>query len=232
MLFSQRVSLVPRLAPAIALILFGWAGPAASQSIGDVSIAAGIGTMSMDADFVDGSQLLFSVSASLPLTSFLDLEGEFARSCRFTRRYEGPSTSFAPPGSSRDEIERLAVLTRFDHRRDSRWLGSIGVTFHPALPRRVEPRLFVGVTGHQVVDQTELQTLRLPPGVSQEQVDRIMPTNQPWSRNVGGLTIGGSVRIGLSQHLWVAPDVRYDYGSIGDEINNALRTTMRVGWRF
>jgi len=36
----------------------------------------------------------------------------------------------------------------------------------------------------------------------------------------------------VSPHLWVAPDVRYDYGSIGDEINNALRTTVRVGWRF
>ena len=40
---------------------------------------------------------------------------------------------------------------------------------------RIEPRLFVGLTGHQVIDTREWQTLRLPPGVTQEQVDRLMP---------------------------------------------------------
>jgi len=28
------------------------------------------------------------------------------------------------------------------------------------------------------------------------------------------------------------PDLRFDYGSIGDEINNALRSSVRVLWRF
>jgi hypothetical protein len=26
--------------------------------------------------------------------------------------------------------------------------------------------------------------------------------------------------------------VRYDYGSIGDEINNTLRASARIQWRF
>jgi hypothetical protein len=28
------------------------------------------------------------------------------------------------------------------------------------------------------------------------------------------------------------PDVRYDYGSIGDEINNWLRPSVRLLWNF
>jgi len=228
----DRIRLVQRLAPAMAVALLGWAVPASSQPFRDVSIAAAIGALSMDTDAVSGTGPVLGISAVLPLQPFLDLEAEVARSGRFTRQSDGSSVSFAPPRSSRDEIERLSVLTRFINQRESRWLGSIGVTFHPPRAMRIEPRLFVGLTGHQVFDTRELQTLRLPPGVTQEQVDRLMPGDPPWSRNVGGLTVGGSVRIALTSRVWVAPDLRYDYGSIGDEINNALRTTARVGWRF
>ena len=226
------IRLVPRLAPAMALALLGWAAPASSQPFRDVSVAASVGALTMDADFVDGSQNLFGIAAIVPLRPFLDLEAEVGRSRRFTREYDGHSVSFAPPGSSREEIERLSVLSRFTHRRESRWLGSIGVAFHSRRASRVQPRLFVGLTGHHVVDTSEERTLRLPPGVSQEQVDRTMPGNTPWPRNVGGLTVGGSIRLAMSSRVWIAPDVRYDYGSIGDEINNALRTTVRLGWRF
>ena len=232
MLPQTRIRFVSRLAPLVTLLVVLCVRSASSQTMARVSVAGSVGRLSMNADHVDGRDRLFGVSIAVPLKSFVDLEAELARSGRFTRQYDGSSTSFAPPGSTREEIERLSVLTRFIKRRESRWLGSIGVAFHSPRAARLQPRLFVGLTGHQVVDHTEVQSLRVPPGVTQDEVDRVTPGDSAWSRNVGGVTIGGGVRIGLSSRLWIAPDVRYDYGSIGDEINNALRTTVRVGWRF
>jgi hypothetical protein len=36
----------------------------------------------------------------------------------------------------------------------------------------------------------------------------------------------------LTERLVIMPGLRYDYGSIGDEINNAFRAGVRVLWRF
>lgn len=230
---SRRVAcVIPRFSPILAMVLVCAAAPASGQPARGLSIAASAGTLTMDADFVSGSRQLFGVAASLPLKPFLEIEGELARSGRFARQYDGSSVSFAPPGSPREDVERLSVLTRFTHRRQSRWLGSLGVAFRSPRATRVQPRLFLGLTGHQVVDVSETATLRLPPGVTQEEVDRTMPGDHPWSRNVGGLTVGGSVRVALGRRIWIAPDARYDYGSIGDEINNAVRMTLRAGWQF
>ena len=52
------------------------------------------------------------------------------------------------------------------------------------------------------------------------------------TRNIGGPTIGANLAIALTPQLSIVPDVRYDYGSIGDEINNTLRTSVRMQWRF
>ena len=59
-----------------------------------------------------------------------------------------------------------------------------------------------------------------------------MPEQAPFLRELGGLTIGGSVGFAVTRHLSVAPDLRYDCGSIGDEINGTLRTSVRVLWSF
>jgi hypothetical protein len=36
----------------------------------------------------------------------------------------------------------------------------------------------------------------------------------------------------LTRRLAIVPDIRYNYGSFADEINNALHSTLRVRWRF
>ena len=52
------------------------------------------------------------------------------------------------------------------------------------------------------------------------------------TRNVGGLTVGVNLRVMITRHLGLVPDLRYDYGSIGDEKENTLRPSVRVLWRF
>ena len=41
-----------------------------------------------------------------------------------------------------------------------------------------------------------------------------------------------NLAIAVTPRLSIVPDLRYDYGSIGDEINNALRVSVRLQWRF
>jgi hypothetical protein len=38
--------------------------------------------------------------------------------------------------------------------------------------------------------------------------------------------------LALTPSLSLVPDVRIDYGSIGDEIENAIRPSIRVRWSF
>jgi hypothetical protein len=94
------------------------------------------------------------------------------------------------------------------------------------------PRVFAGVANLHTSDRTVYEHLLIPSGVTLEQVNRAMPQQDWQSRNLGGPSFGGSLSIAITPRLSVVPDVRYDYGSIGDEINNALRTSIRVLWRF
>jgi hypothetical protein len=125
------------------------------------------------------------------------------------------------------------VVTRFIKEREGGNTISLGMVFHPRLPwRRLSPRVFAGVSSHRTAERTVYEHVSLPPGVTLEQVNRVMPQEDSRRRHLGGPSVGGSMGIALTQRLWIVPDVRYDYGSIGDEINNALRTSMRLHWRF
>ena len=46
------------------------------------------------------------------------------------------------------------------------------------------------------------------------------------------MTGGVGVNVALTPHLSVVPDLRIDYGSIGDEIENAFRPLIRMKWSF
>jgi opacity protein-like surface antigen len=96
----------------------------------------------------------------------------------------------------------------------------------------VTPRLFVGVTNQHARERLRTSIVAVPEGVDPERLSRLGPTDQVHSRNLGGLALGAGVSIALTRHLAMAPDVRYDYGSIGDEINNAWRASLRTVWNF
>jgi hypothetical protein len=119
------------------------------------------------------------------------------------------------------------------NQRTTRSVISVVAAFHPrASSARVMPRFFVGVVNHRVRDLRRLEHLSLPPGVTIEQVNRSIASEEVRDRNLGGLSFGGSVAIRAAPHIAIAPDVRYDYMSIGDDINNALRLSIRALWRF
>jgi hypothetical protein len=230
---DARRSVVPRPAP-LALAAALWAFPAAAQPDIGVFAGASFGAHAGVADFVSGWSPSAGLFGGIAVNPWMDVELEWQRPTRTLRAERvGSPVSFAPPGASREEIDRLSVVSRFIEERRPRSLVSAGVSFHPDrhIARRATPRLFVGLTAHWVEDHTTLEHLVIPPGITQEQLDRRMPPQPPWQRNLGGITVGAGVALAVTPHLSIQPDIRYDYGSIGDEINNALRMTMRILWR-
>lgn len=214
------------------VVVLAWvaaAAPANAQTLSRVYAGALVGGYSTDADHVDGSVPSVGVTSGMQVQPWLDIEVDVT--CPeglLTREYTGRSMSFTGPGPPEQ-----FVLTRFIKERRIASVISAGVVLHPSLPiRRLTPRVFAGVVNHRLRDRTVLEHLYLPPGVTLEQVNRAAPGDNWRTRNIGGPTFGGSLAIEITRHLTVAPDVRYDYRSIGDEINNMLRTSIHVLWNF
>jgi hypothetical protein len=195
-------------------------------------IGASVSAFRVHADEVDGVRPAPGVGGGFALSPFVDLEMEAAwPSGEFTRSYSGVSVSFAPPGSSFDEIQRQGVVTRYDKRREVSVHVSAVAVIHPAGPRRFRPGLIAGVASQRVRDETVYTTLSLPDGVD-PQHPAIPRGVEQSARNIGGPTIGGQLAITVSRRVRVVPDVRFDYGSIGDEINNTWRSSLRIYWVF
>ena len=93
------------------------------------------------------------------------------------------------------------------------------------------PGVIVGVTNQRAHDRTVFTPVSIPDGVD-PQHPAVIARTESSSRNIGGPVFGVNLAIAITPRLSIVPDVRYDYGSIGDEINNALRTSVRMQWRF
>jgi hypothetical protein len=195
-------------------------------------VGAAFGSFRVSADEVDGQSAAPGILAGIAVSRYVDIEFEALwPTDTFTRSYTGISVSFAPPGSTRQEIERLGVTTRFDKTRDVSVNVSVVAVIHPDAVGRITPALIAGVSNQRVRDRTATTPVSIPPGVD-PQHPAVIAREEQSTRNIGGPTIGGQVSIRLTAQLYLVPDVRYNYGSIGDEINNALSTTIRVLWRF
>jgi hypothetical protein len=191
-----------------------------------------IGAFSVSADEVDGRSAAAGLVVGLSVWRYADVEVEVLRpTSAFTRSYTGISHSFAPRGSTREEIERLGVVARFDRKREVTSNISAVIIFRPPLTERIRPGVLIGVANQHAKVEGAFTPISIPEGV-----DPLHPSNaatvERSTRNFGGLTIGANLAISISRHLDVVPDLRYDYGSIGDEINNAFRTSVKVVWRF
>jgi hypothetical protein len=195
-------------------------------------VGASFGSFDIRADDLDGKSFATGILAGIAVSRLIDVEIDVQFPTKtFTRSYVGVLESLAPPGSSIAEIERLSVHTRVEKQRDVSANVSVVAVIHPPRPSRVVPGFVVGVANQRSHNRTIYTPVRIPEGLD-PQHRAARPGEERATRNIGGPTIGGNVAIAITRQLWVVPDVRYDYGSIGDEINNALRTSVRMVWKF
>lgn len=191
-----------------------------------------VGSFSLSTDDVDGRSASTGLVAGIAIARFADVEVEIlVPSDSFVRSITGPSVSFAPRDASRAEIERLAVIGRTEYRREVKSNISAVVIFRPPPGPRFRPGVLVGVTNQHVRVEHAFTPLVIPEGVDPLHPSVVARVDHH-TRNMGGPTFGANLIIAVTRRLAIIPDVRYDYGSIGDEINNTLRTSVKVVWHF
>ena len=186
------------------------------------------------ADEVNGAAPTGGLIIGVRFTPSFSLEADVSRAFQtIERSYEGPSTSFAPPGSSYDEIVRQAV-----HRRwDIEWTPTMNLAalavWRSTARSRLGAAVYGGVTLARYREETRTVVTALPDVVPVPPDNpSLQPTEEIGTRNRGGLTGGLMVPIRIAGSLSVAPELRLVYGSMGDEKHNLVRGGVRVLWGF
>jgi hypothetical protein len=223
-----------RLITGLSAMALSWAcaSGAHAQTALRPYVGAAIASFSVDADEVDGKSSAPGAVVGLSVSRLVDVEFEaLFPTSTFNRTTVAIGTSFAGPGASREEIERLGVLTEFVRERDVVANLSVVAVIHPPATGRVVPGLVAGVTVQRAKIRSEYTPLRIPDGVDPND-PRAIAQQERQTRNISAPTIGGQLSIRVTPQFYVVPDLRYDYGSIGDEINNTLRLSIRSIWRF
>lgn len=171
-----------------------------------------------------------SIVAGVNLTRSFGLEIQLDSGFgELSRIYEGTSVSFAPAGSSRDEIDRLAATARYERYARPGLGGSILAVWRVPNPGRVSASVFLGATHITYKEREAITTLTVPPGIDPDNRS-LAPLRNTVTARRGGLTAGVSLPIQVRGALRIAPELRYTYGSIGDEIYGVFRTGVRVLW--
>jgi len=222
-----------QLAIAGIVVLLG-TGPAYGQPAGRFYAGTAVAAQQISADDVDGGTSSVGAVFGFRLTPAFSVEFEANGGLgEASRVYSGTFISFAGPGASRDEIERLGVTMQSDTRWNPGFGWSLLAMWRSRGAQRVGVAVFGGVTSTIYDERRTLTVLNIPPGVDRTETDlhRMMPDDHV-SRMRGGLTGGVLVPVRLTRQISVAPEFRYTFGSIGDEKYNTLRGGARVMWGF
>jgi hypothetical protein len=220
----------------VTAVLFSVLGLSVASAQDSPRLYAGgaLSASRVTADEVKGATPTGGVIVGVRLTPSFSVEADVSRGFhKIQRSYEGTSQSFAPPGSSYDDIVRQAV-----HRRwDIEWTPTLNLAalavWRSTSPSRVGAAVYGGVTLARYREETRTVVTALPAVVPvPPDSPSLLPTEQIGTRNRGGLTGGLMIPIRIAGSLSVAPELRVVYGSIGDEKHNLVRGGLRVLWGF
>ena len=210
----------------LALLLAAVVPAAQAQDLHRAYIGASAGTHTEHSDVLDGNAPAFAVVGGFRFARDWSAEVELARPTRsVVEERTCRCYSFA---TTREDFDRLAVTELLHEERAVITSLTMGAVYQPRVGRW-SPRLFVGATRHQVRETFSTTVLAIPEGVDPA---RANPRSSVHTRVVGGPAFGAGIAYRLSPQLSVGTDVRYDYGSMGDEINNVWRTSVRTVWSF
>lgn len=220
---------------AVCVVWFAGVGSVSAQVSERLEIAA---IMRTDRVSFEGGQ-----HARLPVTGAgiayrvwqdMRIEGEVTMaSGESSRSYEGDFISYAGPGATREEFERMAVTVRRTTINKAGLGFATAVAIETRQPGRVNLALRAGVSFRQYEYTDDRTVLRVPEGVTFEQAESAMPDSRG-QRGRGGLLFGASVPVRIAGRLHVAPEVRWVWGGparIGNNYDEGI-VAARVVWKF
>ena len=167
-------------------------------------------------------------------TDAWSVELEIDRGFRTTSRSaEAVWVSFAPPNSSREEIERLGLRARFDRTQKAGVGFAANVLWRSREPGRINVGFFGGITARAFDSRVVRTPTFIPPEVA-------LPANHSYlqvsdeTRNMTGGGYGGGlmILIQLTPGITVAPEFRYTHGIITDDPYRVFRGGVRIMWGF
>jgi len=181
---------------------------------------------------LDGVMPVMGLAASSRLLTSLAVEGEVTVATGTLRRhYTGGFVSFAPPGSSREEIERLSPTVRRDLSYAPGWGGAVALVGRGAVSPRVDVGFRLGLSGRSYVETSMFTVITSPPDIDPVRVAQAF-VNTRGRRSRGGLLLAVDLPLRVSSHVRVVPEVRLVYGP--QHVGNAHRewgVGLRGEWR-
>ena len=172
-----------------------------------------------------------SALAGLRIAGGWSAEVEAERGFRdSSRSAETVWISLAPPNSSREEIERLGIRARFDRsERAGRGVTAMA-SWRTREPGRLNGGWSVGVSTRWFETRVVRTVTAVPAGYSTN--DPRWPDDDTTRHRSGtGLTVGGMVIASLTDHVSLAPEVRFTGGFItGDDAYRVFRAGVRLMW--
>lgn len=182
-----------------------------------------------------GGMRVAGVATRVMISRTYGVEAELTQaSNRVARSYEGRFISYAQgPNASREEIERLAPVVRRALGYAPGTGGSAAFVARSDPSQRVSLAARAGLSARKYVETSAFTILSIPDGVDPGRVARDFQDSSS-HRTRGGLLLGLDASVAVTNHLSVAPELRFVYGGparIGNK-HRELGLGVRGAWRF
>ena len=220
--------------PAVLAITIGATSSAQELPRFAIGPVARVDMVSLEGS-AGGGTVAAGVTASASIWRGLGVEAELTQASRDIRRsYEGWFISYAQDvNATRAEIEALAPTAR----RTLAYIPGLGwsaaIVVRARATARVTTAARAGVAARRYDETSSYVILTIPEGLDPARVARDFQDSNA-SRTRGGLLLGVTTAIDLTDRLAMVPDVRFVYGGraqVGDHYRE-LGIGTRLLWRF
>jgi hypothetical protein len=182
-----------------------------------------------------GGTVVAGVVTSFRISKSYAMEAELTQARNGVERsYQGWFFSYAQgPNLTREEIERLAPIVRRSLGYEPRFGWSAAFVARGEASPRVNVAARVGFAARKYVETSTFTVLSVPEGIDPERVARDFRDSST-SRTRAGLLLGFDVTVAVTDHLSVAPEIRFVHGGPA-RIGNKHREAglgARAVWRF
>ena len=172
----------------------------------------------------------FGALIGIRITDAWSIEGELEHGLRTTGRTdESVWISFAGRDSTRQDIERLGIVGRFDRSQTAGVGFTAQAVWRSREAGRVNVGLFAGIAARAYESRVVRTTLHVPPEIN-------LPADHPYRQpedqrrtlTGGGPSGGLLIFVRVTERLTIVPELRYTHGLITDDPYRVFRAGVRV----